>query len=62
MVENIKLGQIIAKIDFLRIFQHKEHFRGNVTSSCQGDDFVGVTSTFTKSLSWFPCQPGHIVT
>ena len=44
MVENVKLRQIIIKIDFLRIFQQKYYFFENRTSGCHGNVFVGVTS------------------
>ena len=37
-VENVKLRQIIAKIDFLLIFQQKENVLENLTSiACQGN-------------------------
>ena len=47
MVENVKLKQIIAKIDLPRIVQRKDNFFGNLTSSCHGNAFVGVTSKST---------------
>ena len=48
MVENVELRQIIAKIDFPRIFQQKEICFENLTSGCHGYAFVGVTSKFTN--------------
>ena len=48
MVGNVKLSQIIAKIDFLRIFQQKENFWENLTSGCHGNAFVGITSKSTN--------------
>ena len=44
MVENIKLRQIIAKIDFMIILQQKREFWEQLTSSCNGNMFVGVMS------------------
>ena len=43
MVENVKLRQIIAKIDFLRTFQQEKNFWENLTSGCNSNTFVGVT-------------------
>ena len=48
MVENVKLRQIIAKIDFLRMFQQKTKFWENLRSGCHGNTFVRVTSKFTN--------------
>ena len=48
MIENVKLRQIIAKNNFPGIFQPKENFSENLTSSCQGKMFVGVTSESTN--------------
>ena len=48
MVENVKLRKIIAKIDFLRIFQQKKNLCENLTSGCYGNTFVGVTSKSTN--------------
>ena len=48
MIENVKLRQIIAKIDFLRMFQQKNNFWENLTSDCHGNTFVGVTSKSTN--------------
>ena len=48
MVENLKLRQIIAKIDFLRIFQQNKHNWENLTSGCHGNTFVGVMSKSTN--------------
>ena len=48
MVENVKLRQLIAKIDFLRISQQKKNFGENLTSSCHGNTFVGVTLKSTN--------------
>ena len=48
MVGNVKLSQIIAKIDFLRIFQQKENFWENLTSGCHGNAFVGIKSKSTN--------------
>ena len=47
MVENVKLRQIIAKINFLCIFQQKENFGENWTSGRHGNTLVGVTSKST---------------
>ena len=44
MVENVKSRQIIAKIDFPRIFQQKENLFENLTHCCYGNTFVRVTS------------------
>ena len=63
MVENVEMRQIIAKIDFSRIFQLKENFYENLTPSCHGNAFIWVTSKSTnlaKSLSWFPWKPDHM--
>ena len=43
MVENVKLRQIIAKNDFLRIFQQKKIFLENLTSGCHGNMFVRIS-------------------
>ena len=43
MVENVKLREIIAKIDFLRISQQKNNFQENLAFGCHGNGFVGVT-------------------
>ena len=48
MIENVKLRQIIAKSNFPGIFQQKENFSENLTSSCHGNRFVGVTSKSTN--------------
>ena len=48
MVENVKLGRTIAKIDYLRIFQQKRNFWENLTSSCHDNTFVGVMSKSTN--------------
>ena len=48
MVENVKLRQTIAKMDFLRIFQQKSNFWENLTSGCHGYKFVGVASKSTN--------------
>ena len=48
MVENVKLRQIIAKIDFLSTFQQKKNFWENLTSGCHGNTFVEVTSKSTN--------------
>ena len=48
MVENVKLRKMIAKIDFLRIFQHKENFGENLTSGCHGNTSVSLTSKSTN--------------
>ena len=48
MIENVKLRQIIAKIDFLRMFQQKNNFGENLASGCHGNTFVGVTSKSTN--------------
>ena len=48
MVENVKLSQIVAKVDFLRIFQQKGGFWENLTFGCHGNTFVGVTSKSTN--------------
>ena len=48
MVENVKLRQISAKIDFLRILQQKENFFEDLTSGCHGNMFVRVTSNSTS--------------
>ena len=48
MAEDVKLGQIIAKIDFLRIFQVKENFVENLTSVCHGNQFVRVMPKSTN--------------
>ena len=48
MVENVKLSQIIAKIDFSRIFQQKENFFKNLTPGCHGNVFVCVMSNSTN--------------
>ena len=48
MVENVKLRQIIAQIDFLRIFQQIKIFLQNLTSGCHGNTFVRVTLKFTN--------------
>ena len=37
----------MTKIDFPRIFQQKENFFENLTSSCHSNTFVGVTSKST---------------
>ena len=47
MVENVKLRQIIAKINFLCIFQQKANFGENWTSGRHGNMLVGVTSKST---------------
>ena len=63
MVENVKLRQIIAKNNFPGIFQQKENFSENLTASCHGNTFVGVTSKSTnlaKITPWFPWKPGHM--
>ena len=57
MVEHVKLRQIIAKIDFLRIFQQKENFLRNQTSGCHGNTCVGVTSNSTD-----PAETAILVT
>ena len=44
MVENVKLRQIIANIDFLCIFQQKDKFVKNLTSGCHGNAHAGITS------------------
>ena len=44
MAENVKFRQIIAKIDFLKIFQQKEIFLENQTFGCHGNAFVGIMS------------------
>ena len=51
MVEKVKLRQIIAKIDFSRIFHQKDFFEfffENLTCGCHGNMFVGVTSKSTN--------------
>ena len=48
MIENVKLRQIIAKNYFQGIFQQKENFSENLTSSCHGNTFVGVKSKSTN--------------
>ena len=48
MVENVKLRQIITKIDFQRSFQQKTNFGENLTSGRHGNMFVGVTSNSTS--------------
>ena len=48
MIENVRLRQIIAKIDFLSISQQKENFLENLTSGCHGNMFVGVMSKSTN--------------
>ena len=48
IVENVKLRQIIAKIDFLLTFQQKENVFENLTSGCHGNAFFGVTSKSTQ--------------
>ena len=63
MVENVKLRQIIAKIDFLRTLQQEIVLGENLTSGCHGNTLVGVTSKSTNLakttflVSW---NPGHI--
>ena len=46
MAGNVKLRQIIAKIDFLRIFQ--VNFVENLTSVCHGNTFVRVMPKSTN--------------
>ena len=48
MVENVKLSQIIANIDFLCVFQQKENFGENFMSGCHGYALVGVMSKSTN--------------
>ena len=48
MIENVKLRQIIAKIDFLRVFQQQNNFVENLASGCHGNTFVGVRSKSTN--------------
>ena len=48
MVENVKLRQIIAKIDFSIIFQQKDNFFEDLTPGCHGKAFVRVTSKSTN--------------
>ena len=48
MVENVKLRQLIANIDFLCIFQQKENFWENLMFGSHGNTLVGVTSKFTN--------------
>ena len=47
-VENGKIWQIIAKIDFLRIFPPKKKFWENRTSGFHGNTFARVTSKSTN--------------
>ena len=46
--ENVKLRQIIAKIDFSRIFQQKENFFENLTCAFHGNTFAVVSSKSTN--------------
>ena len=48
MVENGILSRIIAKIDFLRIFQLTNNFGENLTSGSHGNKVVGITSKSTN--------------
>ena len=47
MVVNVNFRQIIAKIDFQRFFHQKGNFFENLTYSCYGHAFFGVTSKST---------------
>ena len=47
-MEIFELRQIIAKIDFLWIFQQKENALENLKSGCHGNVFVGVMSNSTN--------------
>ena len=58
MIENVKLRQIIAKNNFPGIFQQKENFSENLTSSCHGNTFVGVMSKSTNLAKIN--LPGHM--
>ena len=63
MVEKVKLREIIAKIDFSRIFHQKQIFFENLICGCHGNVFVGATlksTNLAKSPSWFPWKPGHM--
>ena len=42
------LGKEIAKIDFSRIFQQKKNCWESLTSGCNDNTFVGVTSKSTN--------------
>ena len=48
MVENVKLRQIIAQIDFSRIFQQNENSFENLSPSCHGNASVRVMSNSTN--------------
>ena len=61
MIENVKLRQIIAENNFPGIFQQKENFSENLTSSCHGNTFVGVTSKSGTGSKNRDC-PGKIGT
>ena len=61
MVENVKLRQLMAKLDFLRIFQQKKNFGENLSSISYVNTFVGVSSKSTKSFSFINIKTSTLI-
>ena len=61
MVENVKLRQIIAKIDFLWICHQEDNVLENLTSGCHGNLFVKRMKPFLRGFSDLPTRTDLLI-